>query len=94
MRYDVVNFWDDTLFECQKNKFYFLYLYNTMTNIKESSIWQTVEEQIDNNERIEWVLEDMEDIKFHCDFRYCNWDECKQQVKQSIIKRLPKQSEK
>jgi hypothetical protein len=50
-------------------------------------------EQLQDN-RIDLVLEDMEDIKFHCDMRYCDWEECKQQVKQSILKRLPQQSDK
>lgn len=40
------------------------------------------------NERIDQVLDDMEDIKFHCDMRYCDWEECKQQVKQSILRRM------
>ena len=42
----------------------------------------------DTNERIDQVLDDMEDIKFHCDMRYCDWEECKQQVKQSILRRM------
>lgn len=40
------------------------------------------------NLRIDKVLEDMEHIKFHCDMRYCNWEECKQQVKQSILSHI------
>lgn len=58
-----------------------------------NTTWQTVYEQIQENTRIDKVLDDMEDIKFHCDMRYCNWEECKQQVKYSILKRLPTKSE-
>ena len=52
--------------------------------------WQTVYEQLQEIERIDKVLEDMEDIKFYCDMRYCNWWECKQQIKQSILNHIPK----
>lgn len=51
--------------------------------------WQTVYEQLQEIERIDKVLEDMENIKFHCDMRYCNWEECKQQIKQSILNNIP-----
>lgn len=86
----------------RNNKWKDLLDYNTFINWWYTFIWSVdydyeifndiqmaVTSLINNtNERIDQVLDDMEDIKFHCDMRYCNWEECKQQVKQSILTRM------
>ena len=63
--------------------------FDVISNNKKETTWQTVYEQLQEIERIDKVLEDMENIKFHCDMRYCNWEECKQQLKQSILIHIP-----
>jgi len=71
------------------DKIHFCSVWVTREGEKEQTAWQTVYEQLQEIERIDKVLEDMENIKFHCDMRYCNWEECKQQLKQSILIHIP-----
>ena len=63
--------------------------WQALAELEKEQAWQTVYEQLQEIERIDKVLEDMENIKFHCDMRYCDWEECKQQIKQSILNHIP-----